>query len=127
MFPIQIFLDLKDAENKAQGTNHYREFFDSSFYWKLGYNLSLSTLDWLSSVSGNLSQNDLKPALLTSPMKKNEIQNFPIFLSMRSRRVAAPFEGLNSSLAQSPCELQSCRKIAAHCVISQYEYLIHKC
>jgi len=40
--------------------------------------------------------------------KKHEIKNFPFF-SAQSRRLATSFEGLNSSLAQLPGELWSCK------------------
>jgi len=35
------------------GLNHKRQFFDSSFYWKLGYNWIVTALHWLSSISGS--------------------------------------------------------------------------
>jgi len=47
---------------------------------------------------------------------------------MQSRRLAASFEGLNSSLAQSPgevMELQTGKKIAARCRISKYDICVH--
>jgi len=41
---------------------------------------------------------------MTSPTKKAQIQNFPIFL-IEDTRLSATLEGLNSSLAQSAAEL----------------------
>jgi len=37
----------------ALDINRKREFFDTSFYWKLSYDQSLLSFDWLSSVSGS--------------------------------------------------------------------------
>ena len=42
--------------------------------------------------------------------KKTQTQNFPIFPNA-SERLTVFFEGLNSSLAQSPGELQSCKVV----------------
>lgn len=45
---------------------------------------------------------------------------------MQTRRLAASFVGLNSSLGQSPGELRSC-KVVQKCGFSKYEYLVHQC
>jgi len=42
---------------------------------------------------------------MMSPTTKNKIQNFQKFFSMQTRRLAASFEGLNSTLALLPGEL----------------------
>jgi len=66
------------------------------------------------------SQNGLKSApIMTSPTKKTKSKTFKFF-SMQTRRLAASFEGLNSSLAQVADELwklQSESKEVAHGVL----------
>jgi len=44
---------------------------------------------------------------MTSPTKKTKPK--PYIFSLRTRRLAVSFEGLNSSLAQSTGELWSCK------------------
>jgi len=57
---------------------------------------------------GNLSQNGLKATPLMSLTKRTKSKICNIF-SMQSKRLAASFEGLYSSLAQLPGEVWSCK------------------
>jgi len=64
---------------------------------------------------------------MTSPTKKTKSKTFQFF-SMQTVRLAASFEGLNSSLAQSPGELWSCKsglKMFAERGIWKYEYFVY--
>jgi len=66
--------------------------------------------------------------LITSPTKNLKPKTKNYFL-LQTRRLAKSFKGLNSSLAQSTSELwmlQSGAKIVAQCMVSKYEYLIHR-
>jgi len=59
---------------------------------------------------GNLSQNGQKPTPFTmTPIKKTKPKT-KNFFSVRTRRPAKSFEGLDSSLAQSASKLWSCIK-----------------
>jgi len=57
----------------------------------------------------NLGQNCLSPPHLWRHTQKNEIQNFPIFIQIHTRRLATSFQGLNGSLAQPLGTLTSCK------------------
>jgi len=58
---------------------------------------------------GNLGQKGLNlPPLMMSPTKKQN-PKLSNFLKIRTRKLTAFFEGLNSSLAQLPCKIWSCK------------------
>ena len=85
---------MKTLESQA---NQKLKSADYSLVSKKHFSQKIPSSDWHLR-PGNLSQNGLKPTpLMTSPTKK--MQNLPFF-STESRRLAASFERLNSSLAQ---------------------------
>jgi len=63
-------------------------------------------------VPGKYGQNKPKPPLLvTLPPEKLKPKTKKLFISILIARLAESVKGLNSSLAQSPGELQDCKAL----------------
>jgi len=108
---------------------NFRTSEDSDYSLVSNKNLSqkIYSSGWCSG-PGNLGQNGLKPTpLMTSPTKKRnpKLSNF-FNANYKTCRIFWGFEKLSSTIGWRIVKFQSVAKIAAQCVISKYEYFVHR-